>query len=137
MVRRWVRENGTLRHNEFIPPASGELSVTRHLEATADEIWDEGREVARLRAKSLLGRVDLRASDCRNIGLRVIKTPKAPAPLSDPEPRRILANPNHADLVFPSLPKADQIAIAQALVADGLRVVSAPAGSPDTASAGE
>jgi hypothetical protein len=107
----------------------------RHLEATEQDIWDEGREVARLRAKELVGRIDLNAGECRRVGLQVIKAPLVADPPSKPEPRRRLANPNHADLVFPTaaaaiprapLPKADLMAIAKALVANGLRVIPPP-----------
>lgn len=135
MVQSVIRADGTLRHNEFIPPSSGKLSVMRHLQATEDEIWGEGREVARLRAKKLLGRFDLNAGECRRTGLQVIKSPLQVDPPSNPEPRRRIANPNHADLVFPCaaatnpgtpLTKADQMAIAKVLVANGLAVIRAP-----------
>ena len=135
MVQGVIRADGTLRHNEFLPPLSGKLSVMRHLQASDDEIWAEGREVARLRAKGLFGRVDLGAGDCRSVGLRVIKSPLQADPPSNPEPRRRLSSPNHADLVYPvaavanpgsTLPKADQMAIAKALVANGLRVIPPP-----------
>ena len=134
MVQGVIRADGTLRHNEFLPPLSGKLSVMRHLQASDDEIWAEGREVARLRAKGLFGRVDLGAGDCRSVGLRVIKSPLQADPPSNPEPRRRLSSPNHADLVFPTaaaiprtpLPKADQMAIAKALVANGFRVIPPP-----------
>jgi hypothetical protein len=133
--KRAVRADGTLKDNELIPPPSGKLSVMRHLEATEQDIWDEGREVARLRAKELVGRIDLNAGECRRVGLQVIKAPLVADPPSKPEPRRRLANPNHADLVFPTaaaaiprapLPKADLMAIAKALVANGLRVIPPP-----------
>lgn len=133
--KRAVRADGTLKDNELLPPPSGKLSVMRHLEATEQEIWDEGREVARLRAKKLVGRIDLNAGECRRVGLQVIKAPLVADPPSKPEPQRRLANPNHADLVFPTaaaaiarapLPKADLMAIAKALVANGLRVIPPP-----------
>ncbi|GDX95582.1 hypothetical protein LBMAG47_12460 [Planctomycetia bacterium] len=133
--KRAVRADGTLKDNELIPPPSGKLSVMRHLEATEQDIWDEGREVARLRAKELVGRIDLNAGECRRVGLQVIRAPLVADPPSKPEPRRRLANPNHADLVFPTaaaaiprapLPKADLMAIAKALVANGLRVIPTP-----------
>ncbi|MBM3956188.1 MAG: hypothetical protein FJ309_16550 [Planctomycetes bacterium] len=144
MVQGNIRADGTLRHNEFIPPASGKLSVMRHLQATTDEIWDEGREVARLRGKRLLARADFAAGECRSVGLRVTASPVELDPPSTAEPRRRLANPNHADVVYPTfaathpgspLPKADRMAIAKALVANGLRVIFAPVTSADPDSA--
>jgi hypothetical protein len=141
MVEKVIRADGTLRHNEFIPPSSGKLSMMRHLQATEAEIWDEGREVARLRAKKIVGRVDLNAGGCRRTGLQVIKSPLLVDPPSNPEPRRRLANPNHADLVFPCtaaanpgtpLTKADQMAIAKLLVANGPVVIRAPADTAES-----
>jgi hypothetical protein len=140
-VKKWVRADGTLKHNELIPPGSGKLSVMRHVQATEDEIWTEGREVARLRAKDLVGRVDLNAGECRRTGLEVIKSPLDVDPPSKPEPRRMLANPNHADLVYPlsdpanpgaPLPKADRMAIAKALLANGVQVLRVPVDSGES-----
>ncbi len=135
LVKGFIRGDGTLKHNEFMPPPSGKLSVMRHRDATQDEIWAEGREVSRLRAKGLLGRADLVAGGCQTEGLQVIKSPLQADPVSKPEPRRRLANPNHADLVFPPPaaadpgippPKADQMAIAKALVAHRVPAIPPP-----------
>jgi hypothetical protein len=129
--KRVLRPDGRLRENELLPPASGKLSVMRHLMATEQEIWDEGREVARLRARNLVGRLDLKAGDCRRLGLQVIKAPLAVDPPSKPEPRRRLANPNHADVGFPStvaltpeiaMSKPDRMAIAKKLSTNGGKV---------------
>lgn len=135
LVKGFIRGDGTLKHNELMPPPSGKLSVMRHRSATQDEIWAEGREVSRLRARNLLGRAELVAGVCRAEGLQVIKSPLQADPASKPEPRRRLANPNHADLVFPppaaadaGIPpaKADQMAIAKALVAHRVQAIPPP-----------
>jgi hypothetical protein len=67
MVQGVIRADGTLRHNEFLPPLSGKLSVMRHLQASDDEIWAEGREVRRLSTRvpglgSPEGTIDLDSS---------------------------------------------------------------------------
>lgn len=143
MVKGYIRADRTLRHNEFMPPPSGKLSVMRHLDATRDDIWAEGREVARLRAKELLGRADLITGVCRSEGLQVIKSPLQADPASKPEPRRRLANPNHADLIFPTSSsdspagaptKSDQKSIAQRLAARQIKATPAPAVVADDAS---
>jgi|694.fasta_scaffold135131_4 hypothetical protein len=140
--KRVLRENGTLKENQLLPPPCGKLSVMRHLDATEQEIWDEGREVARLRAKNLVGRLDFTAGYCRTVGLHVIKDPLVAEPPSKPEPRRRLANPNHADLVFPSvgepglqatMSKPDRLAIAKALSAIGGTVIKVPADADESA----
>src|SRR5258706_339643 len=48
----------------FIPFRFTELSVTRHREATIEELWRVGRDVAAGRQQVLYGRSDVRASHC-------------------------------------------------------------------------
>lgn len=117
---RHVRPDGTVKHVEFVPYSHRALSVTRHLEATEPELWAEGREVARMRGKSLIARLDVVAMECRSNHLNVV-----PAPLKTDDVR-ILANPNHADIVdYPSA-KQDQMAIAQAIVGKSKKAVYPP-----------
>jgi hypothetical protein len=88
----------------FIPFRLTELSVTRHRDTTADELWQLGREVAALRQQTLYGRSDVRASDCAVGPLRVVADPILPPD----EPY----NPNHANIGgFPEA-KDDQKALA-------------------------
>jgi hypothetical protein len=88
----------------FIPFRLTELSVTRHREATAEELWQVGRDVAALRQQILYGRSDVRASDCAVGPLSVM-----PDPILPPDE---LYNPNHANVAgFPAA-KDDQKALA-------------------------
>jgi len=83
------RANQTLKANAFLPPQSGELSVTRHTDATEDEIWSVGKNVAlaRMPPKTLYGRGDIIVSVILEKKLRVISSPVLPE------------NPNHANVV--------------------------------------
>jgi hypothetical protein len=73
----------TVKQDAFIPPADGELSVTRHLEAGPEEIWAVGERIARTRNRSLYGRADVAARAFGDQGLTVKESP-------------IPENPNHA-----------------------------------------
>ena len=116
-----VRSDGTVKHNELVPYQHRALSVTRHLEATEPELWAEGREVARMRGKSLIARLDVVASECRGNHLEVAAEPlKA-------DGRRLLANPNHADIVGYPIAKEDQMALAQAIVGKSRKAIYPPA----------
>jgi hypothetical protein len=81
-----VRADRTLRPEAFIPYSHVELSVTRHLAATHDELWQVGLEVAAERASSLHGRADTAALTYISEGLNVEAVP-------------LPTNSNHADVV--------------------------------------
>jgi hypothetical protein len=76
----------TLKPDAFMPHPYHELSVTRHLQATEDEIWSVGKDVANANGKTMHGRGDIRAAVCLAQQLRVN---------ADPIPD----NPNHALVV--------------------------------------
>ena len=80
------RSDLTLKLDAFMPDPHAELSVTRHLSATEEEIWSDGQRVAAVRNKPLRGRGDIGTADCiaQNLGVN-------PTPLPD--------NPNHADVI--------------------------------------
>ena len=87
-----------------------DLSTTRHREATVDEIWQAGRDVAILRNRPLYGRADIQAGSCRQIGLSVDPDPS-------PVEEGVRANPNHALIHgFPN-EKQEQMSFAQLLAA--------------------
>ena len=65
----------TLKQDLFVPHPRAELSVTRHRDATAEEVWRIGRDVATALGRTLYGRGDLRASDCTAHSLRVEPQP--------------------------------------------------------------
>ena len=88
----------------FIPFRLTELSVTRHRDATADELWRNGHEIANLRQQPLYGRSDVKASDCAIKPLTVVPDPILPP--------RMPYNPNHANVAgFPPA-RDDQKALA-------------------------
>lgn len=103
----------TLKQDLFVPHPRAELSVTRHRDATAEEVWQFGREVAAALGRTLYGRGDLRASDCTAHSLRV-----EPQPLPD--------NPNHANVLDWPVQKQDQKAIAIRLAAAAGKLIPAP-----------
>lgn len=95
------KSNGTVKGDLFMPHPHTELSVTRHKDATEEEIWSAGKEVAAKRGK-LYGRADILCSHCKIESLTV-----SAKPLSH--------NPNHADIEGWPESKADKKLLAQKL----------------------
>lgn len=85
---RWYRQQDqTVKQDAFIPPENPlELSVTRHINFTENDIWRIGRSVAGGMGRNLHGRADIK-TDCV-IEQRLSVTPH---PVPD--------NPNHANIV--------------------------------------
>lgn len=110
--REHVRADGTVKPDPFMPFKWVELSVTRHLGLTEDEIWHAGRDVAAATITTLCGRADVTASVFTRQRLRVL-------------PRPLPHNPNHADVVDWPADKAAQKEIAL-LVSREARFVTAP-----------
>lgn len=79
------RSNHTVKPDAFMPHPHRDLSVTRHLAATEDELWSLGEQVAAATAKTLYGRGDIRALVCLAQKLVVNAAPTE-------------SNPNHADV---------------------------------------
>ena len=104
-VEKWIRADQTIRQDAFIPPKDLNLSVTRHLNLSQNELWAIGQAVANAVAKHpgaiLHGRADIRVHHATEQNLRV-----EAAPLPD--------NANHAHVTgWPD--KAAQKSIAQQL----------------------
>lgn len=99
------RADGTVKHKLFLPYKLIELSVNRHREATSEETWQAGYDVAAERHRTLYGLANIRASNCRFDNLDVVSDPQLPK------------NPNHANITGYPAEKADQMAIAQMLAA--------------------
>lgn len=76
--------DNSVKPNAFMPPSSGDLSVTRHREATEAELWNEARRVAALRGVTPYGRADTAAGAFTTEKLRLVEDPELPW------------NPNHA-----------------------------------------
>ena len=99
------RPDGKVSHRLFMPYKWVELSINRHREATLEETWQVGFDVATQRNKSLYGLANIRASKCRTETLDVIPDPILPG------------NPNHANITGYPNAKEDQMAIATELAA--------------------
>jgi len=94
----------TVKPNAFLPPKNLLCSVTRHLQATDDEIWTIGQCGALERGATLYGRADVRSQVCADAGLVVLKVP-------------VKGNVNHADVSGWPDDKSEQKMIAQELAA--------------------
>jgi len=102
--------DNSIKHAAFLPPPSGELSVTRHRDATDDEVWGIGRAVATVRERSLRGRADVVAARFLEKGLAVLPAPEMGRP-------NIPDNPNHANVVDWPLEKERQKLLALEIAA--------------------
>jgi len=98
------RSNQTVKPDAFIPHPHRDLSVTRHLAATEDELWSVGEAVAMVIGKALYGRGDVVTSAYTGQKL-VVKA----APIKD--------NPNHANVSGWPADKPVQKMIAQEIAA--------------------
>lgn len=83
--RNYIRQDKTVKANAFIPHPYHALSVTRHRDATDEELWAVGADVAATQNKTLYGRGDIVALTCLQQVLEVIAKP-------------VSGNPNHADI---------------------------------------
>src|SRR5439155_24062413 len=81
-----VRPDGTVKPDSFVPYKYVELSVTRHLGLTEEEIWADGDSVASQTNTKLQGRADAQASVFIQQRLRVVAAPNE-------------KNPNHANVI--------------------------------------
>ena len=110
---RWVRENGTVRPDAFVPPPDLNLSVTRHLALSDEQLWARGADVASARNANLTGRADLRAAAVRSLSpLNVLEA-------------TIAGNPEHAHIVGWPADKPSQKMLAQQLAASA-KFIPAP-----------
>ena len=108
----YVRSDGSLRPDPFIPYKQVELSVTRHLGLDEREIWEAGQSVAAATATALHGRADVQAHVFARQRLQVL-----PKPLG--------GNLNHADVVGWPADKPAQKEIAL-LIARAARFTAKP-----------
>lgn len=107
-LNRQDPQNILLKGDAFVPHPHEELSVTRDLVATEDEIWAAGRDVAEKRGQTLYGRGDAIAATYHSQKLKTIKAP-------------VDGNPNHVNVTdWPSAddkPAQMQVALEIAAVA--------------------
>lgn len=97
----------TAKPELFMPHPHQELSLTRYLDATIEEVLAVGEEIAKNQnpSRTLYGRADIQVIRCKVDSLRVVK---------DPTP----TNPNHANIKGFPLEKPKQKVIALKLAAD-------------------
>lgn len=61
LFRGWIRSgDSTVRPDAFIPYPYPDLSVTRHIGLSVEEVWQIGQAVADRRPATLYGRADIR-----------------------------------------------------------------------------
>ena len=114
LQRSHLRQDGSVKQDAFVPYPWPDLSVTRHLQLTDEELWGIGHDVARQTAKTLHGRTDVRASDFQQHRLRVIAAP-------------VNGNPNHANVTDWPAEKPAQKIIAQQIAAAAGKARKVPA----------
>ncbi|CUQ66313.1 hypothetical protein [Candidatus Nitrospira inopinata] len=103
LFRGWIRSShSTVKPDAFIPYPYPDLSVTRHIGLSVEEVWQIGQAVADRRPATLYGRADIQAVHIRRQALRIVPTP---------EPR------NHANITDWPKDKPAQKIIAQELAA--------------------
>lgn len=85
LFSRHLRADKTVKPDAFIPHPLPALSLTRHRDATDDELWREGARVEAIRDATLYGRAEVAATAFLDQQLSVEAEP-------------IPANPNHADV---------------------------------------
>jgi len=115
----WVRKDGTIRQDAFMPPKDLNLSVTRHLRLSEEEMWRIGEaivtKIGERRAAALLGRADLHDHEVTPLGLNTVPAPR-------PE------NPNHAHITGWPADKPEQKELALNLAAAARYVAKRAAG---------
>jgi len=109
----------TVRPDVFMPPNNLELSVTRHINFTEDDIWNTGKKVAKYRNLPLYGRADIKTEHVRKQNLEV-----KPQPIkNDPN---LGDNPNHANIIGWPLEKNDRKMIALEIAANATHFIANP-----------
>lgn len=108
-----------VKQSLFLPHPRQELSVTRHRQATEDEIWSAGNHVVAALKRTFYGRADIRAGECKIATLKVVAKPIKDNP-------KVPDNPNHADITGWPTSKEDQKAIALQLAASASQLKLPP-----------
>lgn len=104
LYKRWVRQEGTIKPDAFMPPPDLNLSVTRHAALSHEQLWARGRSVAEFREKTLYGRADVSVNSVRSTKLDAIRHP-------------VDGNPEHAHIVGWPTDKPARKSMAQQLAA--------------------
>jgi hypothetical protein len=72
---RWIRQDNTVKPETFIPYSHTELSVTRHIGLSIEQLWAIGRDMTVRRSLSLHGRADISVSTVKGQELSVHSAP--------------------------------------------------------------
>jgi hypothetical protein len=110
LSRDRIRSDQTVKPDAFIPYPWPDLSVTRHLELSENELWEAGQEIADSRPATLHGRADVQAKIIRKQSLTISPTdkPKNHANISgwppDKPSQKIIAQEIAAVAVFVPTP---------------------------------
>ncbi len=108
LFSRWIRNTEpfkTIKPDAFIPHPRPDLSVTRHMNLSGQELWKIGQSIAEVRPATLYGRADIRAADVLQQGLKI-------------ESKPVADNPNHANVIGWPAEKSEQKKIALELAAN-------------------
>ncbi len=120
LLSRFILHSNEFRADESVTPALFMpyklvvLSVNRHRDATLEETWEIARRVASNRQKTLYGRSDIKAVDCKIDSLSVVAKPIFPD------------NMNHANIEGYPPKKEDQKALALKLAAAASKRIAPP-----------
>jgi len=113
----WIRADLTIRQDAFIPPKDLQLSVTRHLNLSEQQLWLIGgavvEELAGKKTAALYGRADIYVEQVLHQHLRAEAAP-------------LLNNPNHAHITGWPAEKSARKNVAQELAALVGKLVPAP-----------
>jgi hypothetical protein len=104
LEKSWIRKDNTIKQDAFVPPRDLQLSVTRHVGISAEQLNETGRTVAAKRTLLFCGRADIQARMVVKNALKAVAWP-----LDD--------NANHAHIIGWPTDKASQKTIAQELAA--------------------
>jgi|SRR5665213_1875800 len=105
LFRGWIRHTDqTIKSDAFIPYPHSDLSVTRHINLTEQQIWEVGQTIASVRKTTLYGRADISAAVVRRQALEVKQDP-------------VEGNPNHTAITGWPTDKSAQKSIALELAA--------------------
>lgn len=102
LFSRWIRSDGMVRADAFVPWPWPELSVTRHQGLSESELWQLGQSVADQRPATLYGRADVVSAEITRHSLRI-------EPTREPK--------NHANILGWPAEKPMQKMIAQEIAA--------------------
>jgi len=114
LSRSHLRPDRTIKQDAFIPYPYPDLSVTRHLQLSAAELWQIGCDVALPTGKTLYGRADVRVFVFQQRELQVVPDPLIPE------------NPNHSIVVGWPADKPAQKIIAQQIAAAAGKALEPP-----------